>query len=121
MAKFKPGKSGNPGGRPKLDPDVKKLRELTKEQFKELATILLHGTQEDLQHLLDKPDTSMLTQWLARVAMVGSERGDYSTLDNLLNRLIGKVKDEVEVSLPKPTIIKRFNGEEWEVGPTKEK
>lgn len=102
---WQPGQSGNPSGRPNLDPELRKLRELTKEQFKELATLLLSGTQEDLAELLAKPDTSMLTTWMIRVILTGAENGDYAKLDSLMNRLVGKVKDEMELTLPKPTII----------------
>lgn len=118
---FEPGQSGNPSGRPKLDPDIKRLRGLTRDQFKDLANIILTGTQEDLQRLLDQPETSMLTQWICRVALSGAERGDYRTLDELLNRLIGKVKDEVDVNLIRPYVVRSHDrSEEIQMGVTKD-
>jgi hypothetical protein len=109
---FKPGQSGNPGGRPKLDEETKKLRELTKDQFKQLATLLLSGKFEDLQRLKDSQETTMLTMWMCRVIEGAAEKGDYKTLDELLNRLIGKVKDEHHFTGFVPFIAKSHDGKE---------
>lgn len=113
---WKPGQSGNPGGRPKLDADTRRLRELTKEQFKELGSILLAGTDEDLVRLEASPDRSALTGWMINVIRVASSKGDYQTLDSMLNRLVGKVKDELDINLPRPTIIIKRNGEQVILG-----
>jgi hypothetical protein len=109
---FKPGQSGNPGGRPRVDEETKRIRQLTKEQFKDLANILLSGTFEDLQRIQDAPETTALTGWTVKVIITAWERGDYKTLDELLNRLIGKVKDEHHFTGFVPFIAKSHDGKE---------
>jgi len=113
--RFKKGSCPNPGGRPKLDPEIKAIRQLTKDQFKELANLLLSGTFEDLQRILDKQETTALTGWMVRVIVQGWEKGDYRTLDELLDRLIGKVPNELEVRELKP-FVASFKNERIEMG-----
>lgn len=102
--RFKPGQSGNPAGARAHNKELKALRRLTKEQVAEVAELLLHGNLKKLQSIIDaaktdgKRNKSVLTTWFAAVAMKGIARGDMHALDVLLNRLIGKVKDEVEWS-----------------------
>lgn len=42
-------------------------------------------------------------------------KGDLVALEFLLNRLVGKVKDQMELTEMKPVIIKRRSGEEVEL------
>lgn len=48
--------------------------------------------------------------YIARILVKGISEGDTQRLDFLFNRLIGKVKEKKEISLPKPTIIKMIDG-----------
>lgn len=113
---FKPGQSGNPGGTSKVDRELMVIRKLSKEKFKELANILISGTREDLERMLASPGTSALTEMVIKVVLGIAERGDMTSLDRLLDRLIGKVKDEVDVTVVKPMIIERRNGTEVVLG-----
>lgn len=113
---FKPGQSGNPGGTSKVDRELMVIRKLSKEKFKDLANILISGTREDLERMLAKPDTTALTEMVIKVVLGIAERGDMTSLDRLLDRLIGKVKDEVDVNVVKPMIIERRNGTEVVLG-----
>lgn len=113
---FKPGQSGNPGGTSKVDRELMVIRKLSKEKFKELANILISGTREDLERMLASPGTTALTEMVIKVVLGIAERGDMTSLDRLLDRLIGKVKDEVELNVVKPMIIERRNGTEVVLG-----
>lgn len=113
---FKPGQSGNPGGTSKVDRDLMVIRKLSKEKFKDLANILISGTREDLERMLASPGTTALTEMVIKVVLGIAERGDMTSLDRLLDRLIGKVKDEVDVNVVKPMIIERRNGTEVVLG-----
>lgn len=113
---FKPGQTGNAKGRPKLSSDVKRVRSLTGEQLKAIGDVLLLGNKERLEEILNSPRSNLLDIWLASVAKKGISKGDMYSLNELLNRLVGKVTDKVEHKLPQPTIIKRSDGTELELG-----
>ena len=103
---FKPGQSGNPGGVSRVDRELKRL---SKEEFSEVVSLLLRGSTQELRALVASPDTPAFKKWIANVAILGIQKGDMSTLDSLLNRLLGKVKEEMEVTMPTPTIIEYEN------------
>lgn len=113
---FQPGQSGNPGGRPAIPEDVKKLRKLTNEQIKEVGSLLLEGREADLEQMAADPETSMLKKWMAKIALRGCKSGDVMAFNALADRIAGKVKDHVVIELPKPTIIERNDGSHVELG-----
>jgi hypothetical protein len=102
---FKPGQSGNPSGRPKVSNAEHRLRRMTKDEIKEVGTLLLDSNVEKLKEIEKDKHAPALRVWICSVAIKAIERGDMGALNSLLDRVIGKVKDELEVSLPKPTII----------------
>lgn len=104
---WKPGQTGNPGGRPKLPDEIKSIRKLSTKSFCELANILVCGTWDELEKLAKSPNESAIKVKIAKSIL--SE--DYRTLDAILNRLIGKPADQVNVQMAVPTIIRMRSGE----------
>lgn len=92
----KKGQVLNPHGRPKLTDEERAVRNLSREQFLEVANLLISKSFEELQRILDAPETPALMSWIVRVILINAEKGDYEPLDKLLNRLIGKVPDKIE-------------------------
>lgn len=94
---FVKGRSGNPRGRPRdfLNTSMKKL---TRDELEEIANVLIKGNQDDLDLILASRKVSLIQKMIATVAYKILERGDMDALDKLLNRLIGKVKDTVDIS-----------------------
>jgi hypothetical protein len=78
--------------------DLKKIRKLTHEQVAEMGSVLLDGTDGALLAIQENPESSTLKKWIASIITIGIERGDSRALDVLLDRLIGKVKEEIEVT-----------------------
>lgn len=110
---FKKGQSGNPKGRPKVSPDIKSWRAANP------------GIDEIILELVSDPDNldeqliNGKTAWhrlVARVILEGIEKGCERKMEALAQRVYGKVKDKIEVELPKPTIIERLDGSEFEMG-----
>jgi hypothetical protein len=95
LPKFKKGQSGNPKGRP---PDMlgKKMRQLTAEEFAEIANLIIKGSIEELRAIAKDDSQSALRVMIAAVAVKTIQKGDMNALDTLLNRLVGKVKEHVE-------------------------
>jgi hypothetical protein len=110
---WKPGESGNPEGRPAIPEEIKKLRLLTNEEIKEVATLLLDKNYSAIQLMENDPSTPMLKLWMVKVALKATDRGDMMTLNAFLDRVVGKVKEQVEHS-GKITLADLVAGDEKE-------
>ena len=119
--RFKPGQSGNPNGRPPVAGDVLKIRKVTNDEIKEVGSLLLESNEQGIVELANNDETPMLKKWITEVALKGKKNGDMGTLNALLDRIVGKVKDVVQVELPKPTVIERLDGTSVELGAVMEK
>lgn len=95
---FKPGNKANPKGGGALSPKIRAIRKITNEHIEEVADVILDGNLDKLKGLLGNPDSSVLKVWLAKAAAEGIRKGDIYPLDLILNRVIGKPKDKVEVT-----------------------
>ncbi len=105
---WKPGQSGNPSG-------VRKGK-LTRDEVETIMAKFARHSREQLQAVVQNPKTPMLEIMVASVMAKAAKDGDYSRLDFLLNRSIGKVKDMLEVSQPKPFVVTRASGEQLVLG-----
>ena len=109
--KWKPGQSGNPGGRPKVYNRAKELLEslLTVKQVKENTRLEQHEIDAIEQIILsldlpalqavsksDKAPAYMLT--LARAAMWDMKNGKTQTMNLLRDRQFGSVRKQVDVT-----------------------
>lgn len=119
---WKKGQSGNPLGGKLHSPEVKKLKNLTKQELIDIGNLIVKGDIKALSALRDAvkdggEGVSVLSAWIASVAMRSIEAGDMHALDILLNRLIGKVKDDVSVTglttnIPQVVVTLPSNGRE---------
>lgn len=93
--RWKKGQSGNPKGRP---PDKlgKVMRQLTAIEFAEIANLIIKGSIRELRAIAQDDSLPAIKVMIAATAVKIIARGDMHALDILLNRLVGKVKDQVE-------------------------
>ena len=99
---FKPGDPRiNRKGQPKLPDEVKKLRLLTTADFISKFNDLLRKTPIELRRIMDDPRTDILRSYLCSCLIKGKIFGDYTTLNSMLDRLIGKTA--IPVSNPDGT------------------
>jgi hypothetical protein len=110
---FLPGQSGNPGGRPAVPEDVKRIRKLTNDEIKEVGALLLESKQSELEAMLASDDTPALRKWIASVTVSGIKTGDEKRLNAILDRVAGKIPQHVDVSVgPRPVTIEKHDGTE---------
>ncbi len=95
---FKKGQSGNPDGARKHDPIMKQLKNLTEEEMMEIGSLVVKGSINELKAISKDPNASALKCMIASVAIKTVAKGDAHALEILLCRLIGKVKDKVEIN-----------------------
>ena len=91
------GQSGNPTGGAAHNPVVKAVRALTKERVAEIIEEILTTDPADAHEMKGKAKTVM-EAWLMAGIQKAVRNGDLVPLNALLDRLIGKVKDQVENS-----------------------
>ena len=88
-SRFKPGQSGNPGGMPK--------QLLTQDKVSSVLGKFCMMTREELAKIVENPKSPMLDVMVASVMARAAKDGDYSRLEFLLARSVGKVRDISEV------------------------
>lgn len=115
---FEPGNPGGPG-QPTIPPELKAARRLNKVEFELIANKYVFATKAELEAAQTSPSTPAMEMLLVNIMLSGIFDGDQAKAEFFLNRLIGKVKDEVEVTVVKPFIITRLNGDQIEMGSTK--
>lgn len=101
---FKPGQSGNPLGAKLHDPVMRAIKRLTRAEVAEIGALIVSKNISKLKEIVedakgnDDSKHSALKVWIATIAIKGISKGDAHALDVLLNRLVGKVKDEIELT-----------------------
>jgi len=93
---FQPGHPGGPGRPPGPD---KELRKYTRQLIAETVTKLLELTKDELDDLTKKKDVPSLESTLARVILKCHSKGEFTDLDKILDRIIGKVPQKFEGEL----------------------
>ncbi len=88
------GQSGNPGGRPKDPPGMKEMKLLTKVELVKVGNMIIEKTLRDMTAYAEDEDTPALHVMVASVVGRIIRTGDMNMLNALLDRLIGKVREE---------------------------
>lgn len=92
---FKKGESGNPAGAQKHDPEFKAVKNLTKKEMIEVGNLIVKNDYSQLLKLAQTTKATSLQKMIASVVVKIIQEGDMKNLNILLDRLIGKVKDEI--------------------------
>lgn len=97
--RFQKGSNPNPLGAGAHNPVVKVIRRLTQSEVAEVASLVLEKNADKLKEIRDSKDTPALKAWMCSVALKGIEYGDPQRLNALLDRVIGKPKEESSITL----------------------
>lgn len=87
--RFKPGESGNPGGRPKAV--------FTKAEAEVLFQKYAKATKAELRKIVEDEDAKLVEIACATAWLKAAATGNLPDLNALLDRAVGKVKDEAVV------------------------
>lgn len=113
LANLRPIKKGevrNPLGGKAHNPEKKKLKKLTEAQVVEIGTLVVAKNASALREIVAdaigskersaNPNSkhSALKVWMASVALKSIVKGDAHGVDIILNRIIGKPKQKIEVA-----------------------
>lgn len=109
---FKKGQSGNPNG--SASKNISNARRLNKTLVTELLNKFINMPTNELLNFVTHnvkgggADPCIETL-LATILVKAIQEGDHTRLNFIFDRLIGKVTDKVEHTLPVPTLIRRFD------------
>lgn len=103
---FQKGQSGNPKGRPPIPPELKAVKQLSPQSVRLLVSKFAAMSKEELAELLQKPDTPLIEITIGSIFAKAAKEGDYSRFNFLLDRSVGKVKDEVDINVGAKTIYR---------------
>ncbi len=112
---FAPGNPGGPG-RPPLPPALKEAKRLTKTSLEEIVNKYLWLSLEDLEK--SKDDKTLVTVEAGMCAIIhkGRTTGEWSGFEWIAQRLIGKVKDQIDIRQVTPFVIKHTTGQQTVLG-----
>jgi hypothetical protein len=105
---FKKGSSGNPNGRPRVPEDIREARKLDKIAFDRTLNKFIHMPKSEFNNVM-KQDISKMEQMVGRMIDSACAYGDHHRLNFILDRLIGKVADVVEVSEKCPKDVSKVS------------
>jgi hypothetical protein len=86
--------NGNPNGRPPLPAAVKELRKLTTKEFIERINKYLYLSKDKLRDGIGSGKIEVLDLVIRNSLIKCIEKGDYYMFDKMMERLIGKPKEE---------------------------
>lgn len=96
-SRFKPGQVANPLGANAHNPLLKALRKLTVKTFQEVVELTLTSNLEGLQKIAKDPKSTSLQVGVATSMLRAIKNGDYSVIERIAERIIGKLPDRVIV------------------------
>lgn len=102
LANLKPFKKGapsaNPEGARKHSPEIKKIKALTEEQLIEVASFVLQNDVGSLRAKIKDPKTGALQAMVIGLAIKTMSKGDPGAFNALMDRILGKVKENFNFS-----------------------
>lgn len=107
---------GKLGGRPRKDPDVGAVMKINRTTVEACLAKYLGMPLEMLAVVMKDTTLPNIEHMVARIIYQGIKYGDQQKLNFLLERIVGKVRDQIEHTVIKPTIIERLDGSEVQIG-----
>lgn len=95
---FVKGVVTNPKGRPKVSTQLKEIKQLNANKLAELLNEFIHMDKQTLIERSKDPETSVFELIICSILKNAYDKGDQQRINFILDRLVGKVKDQVEHS-----------------------
>ncbi len=112
---FQPGEVANPSGRTPLPPALKESKRLNKTTLEEIINKYLWDS-EAAARAAEDAKTPPVERWLVAIIAKGLATGDWSGFEWIAQRLVGKVKEQIEHTQPVPFVVKHLDGSRTELG-----
>ena len=94
---YKGHKLTPPGpGRPAVTPEIKATRQLNTQELVRILNELVHADKETLIAKTKDPKTTVFELIICSILKNAYDKGDQQRISFILDRLVGKVKEQVE-------------------------
>jgi hypothetical protein len=111
------GETGNPNGQPKIPEEIKQIKVNSRETVARLYWSCVNLNKEELAARL-KQNPSIFEEGILRAIIKDMEKGQMITLEKIMDRVIGKPKEYIEldasVSTEKSVDVSKLTNEELE-------
>lgn len=104
-----------------MPPELKEARRLNKTEFEAIVNKYLWLGAGALDAASENPTLPAIERMLVAIIAKGIKTGDWGQAEWIAQRLIGKVQDKVEVSVPRPFLVHKSDGSVLELGAKVEK
>lgn len=108
--RFKKGVTGNPNGRPTVPKEIRDIKKLTVQELEQLVSTLLYATDQDLANILGDESAPKIKKIVAQILVTTGSTGNMTQFDQLLNRVIGKVRETIKHEGVRPVILDYGDG-----------
>ncbi len=98
MAKFVKGQIANPLGQKAHDPIKKAYRKITDELFRDVLDAALKGDMKKLKTISMSRNRPALEVGVAKSIYQASLAGNWGVLQSIIDRLVGKPKEQIEIT-----------------------
>jgi hypothetical protein len=95
---FPPGVSGNPNGRPKVPEEIKMARALNKLELERILNEFIYMTPDEMTTKIESGSATAIEAMVGAIILAAVKHGDQARLNFILDRLIGKVKEAIDIS-----------------------
>lgn len=96
--KFKPGISGNPKGKPKMDPELKAMRQRSRGDVEKTILKLYNFTERQLNEMLGGPELNLWEKHIARIILRGIAKGEPASFQMLSDYIFGAPPKEYKLN-----------------------
>lgn len=97
---FEKGKSGNPGGRTKMPEDLREARKINQIELERAINHYFYMTKDALRAALVDKDTPIIELIVGTIMAKAVAHGDHQRLEFILCRMLGRTKQQIEVTGP---------------------
>jgi hypothetical protein len=102
------------GGMTKTSPEIKGIKAYTAYELEMLITAMFEMTFNEVSRILEDPASPMLKRIMAQALLSGHSDGDMRQVNNILDRVIGKVREVIKVEGFEPTVLVKRDGTKLE-------
>ena len=96
---WKPGETGH-----QLPSDLRRARRLNKVEFERIANKYFYSSKEEIAKAMSEEGVPAIEFAVCKVIVEAAKHGDTKRLSFLLDRLLGKPKESIEISRPKDDV-----------------
>jgi hypothetical protein len=97
--RFVKGQVANPLGAGAHNKELRQVKQLTQLEIAEVGGFILNNNLDALKEVRANPKSSVFKVWICSVAITAINKGDAHSLNILLDRIVGKVKDTTQMTV----------------------